>query len=152
MFADGEPLFAKLVTNPARRVCPGQRSDSVTEHTNHQSRVIPRGNGERVGRISHESFQLGFIVRKRYRAGLIGQYLRESDRLKGIKSLVAIPGAICEFDLPSYRRWLHRPALFRLGALEGWLKLMPHLRDAATIVLRLLRSSGRPKNYTATNS
>ncbi len=83
--------------------------------------------------------------------GKIGQYLRENDWLMGIKSRAAIPGGVCEFDLPSYHWWLHRPVETRRGALEGWTKPMLPLRDAAAIVLRLLRSSGRPKNYTATN-
>jgi cell division protein ZapD len=46
---------------------------------------------------------------------------------------------------------LHRPVETRRHALEGWLKPILPLRDAAAIVLRLLRSSGRPKNYTAAN-
>ncbi len=83
--------------------------------------------------------------------GKMGQYLRENDWLMGIKSRAAIPGGVCEFDLPSYHWWLHRPVDTRRSALEGWVKPMLPLRDAAAIVLRLLRSSGRPKNYTAIN-
>lgn len=83
--------------------------------------------------------------------GKIGQYLRENDWLMSIKSRAAIPGGVCEFDLPSYHWWLHRPVEVRRAALEGWTRPMLPLRDAATIVLRLLRSSGRPKNYAATN-
>lgn len=83
--------------------------------------------------------------------GKIGQYLRENDWLMSIKSRAAIPGGVCEFDLPSYHWWLHRPADVRRSALEGWTKPMLPLRDAAAIVLRLLRSSGRPKSYSATN-
>ena len=41
--------------------------------------------------------------------GKIGQYLRENDWLMSIKSRAAIPGGVCEFDLPSYHWWLHRP-------------------------------------------
>jgi cell division protein ZapD len=83
--------------------------------------------------------------------GKIGQYLRENDWLMSIKSRAAIPGGVCEFDLPSYHWWLHRPVDIRRSALEGWTKPLLPLRDAAAIVLRLLRSSGRPKNYAATN-
>lgn len=83
--------------------------------------------------------------------GKIGQYLRENDWLMGIKSRAAIPGGVCEFDLPSYHWWLHRSAELRRDALDGWIKPMLPLRDASSIVLRLLRSSGRPKNYTAGN-
>ncbi|MCH2220895.1 MAG: cell division protein ZapD, partial [Dechloromonas sp.] len=45
--------------------------------------------------------------------------------------------------------WLHRPLDTRRDALEAWTRPMLPLRDAAAIVLRLLRSSGRPKNYNA---
>lgn len=83
--------------------------------------------------------------------GKIGHYLRENDWLMGIKSRAAIPGGVCEFDLPSYHWWLHRAADFRREALEGWIRPMLPLREAAAIVLRLLRSSGRPKSHTAVN-
>lgn len=83
--------------------------------------------------------------------GKIGQYLRENDWLMGIKSRAAIPGGVCEFDLPSYHWWLHRPVEVRREALDGWTQPMLPLRDAAAIVLRLLRSSGRPKGHAAAN-
>ena len=73
--------------------------------------------------------------------GKIGQYLRENDWLMSIKSRAAIPGGVCEFDLPSYHWWLHRPVDTRREALpDGWTRPMLPLRDAAAIVLRLLRS------------
>jgi len=81
--------------------------------------------------------------------GKIGQYLRDNDWLMGIKSRAAIPGGVCEFDLPSYHWWLNRPVEARRDSLLGWTKPMLPLRDAAVIVLRLLRSSGRPKEYVA---
>lgn len=83
--------------------------------------------------------------------GKIGQYLRENEWLMGIRSRAAIPGGVCEFDLPSYHWWLNRDVETRRAALEGWIKPLHPLRDALTIVLRLLRASGRPKNYTASN-
>ena len=83
--------------------------------------------------------------------GKIGQYLRDNDWLMSIKSRAAIPGGVCEFDLPSYHWWLHREIAVRRAALDGWTKPLLPLRDALAIVLRLLRSSGRPKNYKASN-
>ena len=81
--------------------------------------------------------------------GKIGQYLRDNDWLMGIKSRAAIPGGVCEFDLPSYHWWLHRPPALRRDALDAWGRPLLPLRDAAAIVLRLLRSSGHPKRYQA---
>ncbi len=83
--------------------------------------------------------------------GKIGQYLRENDWLMGIKSRAAIPGGVCEFDLPSYHWWLHRGPDRRREGLEKWTRPLLPLRDALTIVLRLLRASGNPKSYTAGN-
>jgi len=82
-------------------------------------------------------------------AGKIGQYLRDNDWLMNIKSRAAIPGGVCEFDLPSYHWWLHRDPGIRREAISGWTRPLLPLRDAAAIVLRLLRSSGRPKEHTA---
>lgn len=83
--------------------------------------------------------------------GKMGQYLRDNDWLMGIKSRAVIPGGVCEFDLPSYHWWLHRSPEVRRDAIEGWTKPLYPLRDAAAIVLRLLRSSGAPKQHTAVN-
>ena len=82
-------------------------------------------------------------------AGKIGQYLRDNDWLMNIKSRAAIPGGVCEFDLPSYHWWLHRAPGIRREAISEWARPLFPLRDAAAIVLRLLRSSGRPKEHTA---
>jgi cell division protein ZapD len=81
--------------------------------------------------------------------GKIGQHLRDNEWLMSIKSRAAIPGGVCEFDLPSYHFWQHHPAEQRRAALMGWLKPLLPLRDGLTIVLRLLRSSGRPKAQVA---
>ncbi len=81
--------------------------------------------------------------------GKMGQYLRENEWLMSIKSRAAIPGGVCEFDLPSYHWWLHGLPESRRESLAGWSKPMMPLRDAAGIVLRLLRSSGQRKKQNA---
>ncbi|WP_153111130.1 cell division protein ZapD [Propionivibrio limicola] len=81
--------------------------------------------------------------------GKIGQYLRENDWLMAIKSRAAIPGGACEFDLPSYHFWQHQEPAIRRNALLGWLKPLMPLRDAISIVLRLLRASGTGEHHVA---
>ena len=81
--------------------------------------------------------------------GKIGQHLRENDWLMGIKSRAVIPGGVCEFDLPSYHYWQHQNVGVRQEALQGWLKPLIPLRDALSIVLRLLRASGTAEHHTA---
>lgn len=82
-------------------------------------------------------------------SGKFGQTLRDNDWLMGIKSRVAIPGGVCEFDLPSYHYWLHQSEQFRSDSLASWSKSMLPVRDALTIILRLLRSSGRVERLNA---
>jgi cell division protein ZapD len=81
--------------------------------------------------------------------GKIGQYLRENDWLMSIKQRTGIPGGACEFDLPSYHYWLHRPAEERTGQLAGWTSPLYPLRDGSAIILRILRESGRPQEVKA---
>ena len=81
--------------------------------------------------------------------GKIGGYLRDNDWLMGIKSRAAIPGGVCEFDLPSYHHWQHQSVMVRREALQNWLKPFMPLRGGLDIVLRLLRSSGRPERKLA---
>jgi cell division protein ZapD len=82
--------------------------------------------------------------------GKIGHYLRENEWLMSIKNRAAIPGGCCEFDLPGYHHWLHRDVEQRRRDVEGWIRPMLPIREGLAIVLRLLRSSGRPEVQTAT--
>ena len=83
--------------------------------------------------------------------GKIGQYLRENEWLMSIKQRAGIPGGLCEFDLPSYHLWLHHDAAARGRALGDWIAPLLPIRDGVTIVLRLLRDSGRPVACVAAN-
>jgi cell division protein ZapD len=82
-------------------------------------------------------------------AGRIGQYLRENEWLMSIKQRTGIPGGACEFDLPSYHYWLHRPAEERIGQLAAWTGPLFPLRDGTAIILRILRESGKPQKLSA---
>ena len=75
-------------------------------------------------------------------AGKIGQHLRDNDWLMGIKSRSAIPGGVCEFDLPSYHYWRHLSSETRQAELHAWIKPLLPLSQGLAIVLRLLRGSG----------
>ena len=78
-----------------------------------------------------------------------GQHLRENEWLMSIKNRSSIPGGACEFDLPSYHYWLHRPPEVRQADLNRWLAPMLPLRAGLGIVLRLLRDSGKAASFTA---
>jgi cell division protein ZapD len=81
--------------------------------------------------------------------GKTGQYLRENDWLMSIKNRAGIPGGVCEFDLPAYFFWLNRDPAQRRADLAGWIGPLLPIRAALSIVLRLLRSSGRPERQVA---
>jgi cell division protein ZapD len=83
--------------------------------------------------------------------GRVGQHLREDEWLMAIKQRAAIPGGMCEFDLPAYHYWLHKPAEARTSQLKHWLAPFLSLRAAVDIVLGLLRDSGCPEWQHAEN-
>jgi cell division protein ZapD len=81
--------------------------------------------------------------------GKFGQHLRDNDWLMSIKSRAAIPGGLCEFDLPSYHYWLNCPTPKRRADLEQWTRTILPVRDALYIILRLLRASGQAEHIRA---
>ena len=83
--------------------------------------------------------------------GRLGQHLRDNEWLMAIKNRSVIPGGVCEFDLPSYHFWLHRETAHRQRNLQHWMAPMLAVNQAITIVLRLLRASGRPENKMASH-
>ena len=78
-----------------------------------------------------------------------GQHLRENEWLMSIKNRTALPGGACQFDLPSYHYWLHRPPQARQDDFNAWLAPMLPLHAGLGIILKLLRDSGKPAAYTA---
>jgi cell division protein ZapD len=87
--------------------------------------------------------QIDQIAARLYYSGKSGQELRENEWLMSIKQRTSIPGGTCEFDLPSYHYWLHLPPEQQRRDLDTWTAPFQALREASTIVLRLLRSSGK---------
>jgi cell division protein ZapD len=82
-------------------------------------------------------------------SGKTGQSLRENEWLMAIKQRSGIPGGTSEFDLPSYHHWMHHSVERRREDLSGWLKPMLPIHDALSIVLRVLRESGRTVSLMA---
>jgi cell division protein ZapD len=76
-------------------------------------------------------------------SGKTGQSLRENEWLMSIKQRAGIPGGTSEFDLPSYHRWLSHSAERRRGDLTEWLATILPVHAGLSIVLRVLRESGR---------
>lgn len=100
----------------------------------------PNVNQDALARIVHdiESTYAGLHAM----TGKVGQYLRENEWLMSIRQRTNIPGGACEFDLPSYHYWLHQPSEVRVQDMLGWIAPLFPIRDAAQLVLGLLRESG----------
>lgn len=81
--------------------------------------------------------------------GKIGEHMRENEWLMSIKQRMGIPGGVCEFDLPSYHYWLHLDPALRRNDLSEWLAPLLPLEDGFSIVLHLLRNSGKTFRHTA---
>ncbi|OWW22533.1 cell division protein ZapD [Noviherbaspirillum denitrificans] len=75
--------------------------------------------------------------------GKTGQNIRDNEWLMSIRGRTIIPGGACEFDLPSYYAWQHRSPQQRFNDISGWFAPLVPLFDAISVVLRLLRESGR---------
>lgn len=81
--------------------------------------------------------------------GKIGQPLKENEWLMSIKQRASIPGGTCEFDLPSFHYWKQREASTRRRFLQDWLEPLEPILRAKSIVLKLLRESGKEHHLVA---
>ncbi len=81
--------------------------------------------------------------------GKTGQHIRENEWLMSIRGRTIIPGGACEFDLPSYYAWQQDSAEQRIADIQKWFMPLVPLFDAISMVLRLLRESGRPVKMIA---
>jgi cell division protein ZapD len=84
-------------------------------------------------------------------AGKAGQALTENEWLMSIRSRAGIPGGTCEFDLPAYYAWQHRPALSRRADLERWSNTLSPLASSIYLLLKLLRDADVPYKVIATH-
>ena len=82
-------------------------------------------------------------------SGKTGQELRENEWLMAIRQRTAIPGGVCEFDLPSYHHWMHLPPEARKRDLEQWFAPFEPMRTGVNLILRLLRESGKTTQQRA---
>ena len=111
-------------------------------------RSNPQIDQEMLGKLLGDIEQVGANLLAQ--AGKAGTHLRENEWLMAIKQRAAIPGGVCEFDLPAYHHWLNKSPAERREDLAGWIEPFAPIRTGATIVLRLLRENSRVSRHTAT--
>ena len=85
----------------------------------------------------------------RQAVGKTGHHLRGVEWLAALRSRSAVPGGVCEFDLPMYHYWLSQDHTARYGDLEKWIVPTLPIREAIRIVLRLLRANARREKAVA---
>ena len=81
--------------------------------------------------------------------GKAGQALAENEWLMSVRSRMGIPGGTCEFDLPAYHAWQHRPASARTADLTRWVATLAPLVESIHLLLKLLREASRPYKVMA---
>ncbi|MFP4648711.1 MAG: cell division protein ZapD [Halorhodospira sp.] len=72
----------------------------------------------------------------------MGQELREDELLGLITQRFGVGAGTCNFDLPSYHRWLSRPYQERRADMQRWFDSFSDLREAVLFALRIQREAG----------
>jgi cell division protein ZapD len=107
----------------------------------------PNVEAERLDAILAEVDQISTALMAAQ--GKTGQHVRDNEWLMSIRGRTIIPGGACEFDLPSYYAWQHRSAEQRLADISNWFAPLEPLFNAISLILQLLRESGRPAKIVA---
>ncbi len=130
------------------------KSDLLQELERQKHILEPLRNNPNISEEALDTL-LGDIARTLTRLhglpGKVGQHMRDNEWLMSIKQRTGIPGGVCEFDLPSYHFWLNQHEEVRRQDLAAWLAPMLPIHDGLSIVLRLLRDSGKSIRQTAHN-
>lgn len=82
--------------------------------------------------------------------GKPGHELTDNEWLMSIRSRAVIPGGTCGFDLPAYHAWQQGQAAARRADLQGWAASLAPMAQAITLLLQILRDSGKPQKVMAT--
>lgn len=114
-----------------------ERQKHSLESLRNNPQVLSEALDAVLAEIDHASSRLYGLT------GKVGQEMRDNEWLMSIRQRSNIPGGVCEFDLPSYHYWQHRPAVARRADLDQWIAPFLPLRDSLAIVLRILRDSGK---------
>jgi len=120
-----------------------ERQKQVLAPLKHNPQIEQSALEELLGQIENVNGQL------LAQAGKVGAHLRENEWLMAIKQRTAIPGGVCEFDLPAYHWWLHQSPAVRRADMAGWIEPFAPIREGSAIVLKLLRDNGRASRHTA---
>ena len=128
------------------------RNELIQELERHRQRLMQlRGNRE----VNQETLirtldELGTAISGvAGSVGRTGQSVRENQWLQLIRTRQSIAGGTCEFDLPQLHLWLNQSPLLRRTELQSYVATLAPIRQAATLLLRLLRANSVRSDYVA---
>lgn len=78
-----------------------------------------------------------------------GQNLRQNEFIMTVKQRVSIPGGTCNFDIPGFFHWQHKPLKDITSDLQEWQKDLLILRDSIQLSLQMIRNSKNPSRELA---
>ena len=73
-----------------------------------------------------------------------GLNIRQDEFITSIKQRSIIPGGSCNFDLPNYHYWLHKPFNARINDMDHWQNDLLLIYDSLKLALHMIRSSATP--------
>lgn len=76
--------------------------------------------------------------------GKIAQHLRENLFLSTIRQYLLSPGGDSCIDAPHYYYWLNEFAYERKNQIDKWNSAFDEIREAVTLILKIIRSSSKP--------
>ena len=106
--------------------------------------AVAQGTLDRLMREADVCFRL-----LEHMPGKIGYSITSNDWLMALRSRIAIPGGTCEFDLPAYHAWQHGQSAARRADLQTWAASLAPMAQAVTLLLQILRDSGKPQKVVA---
>ncbi len=83
--------------------------------------------------------------------GKLGEHLKRTDFLLGIKQRTSIPGGSCDFDLPQLRFWLNREHERRVADLRLWVAPYLEVDEVIELILTTIRDSASANQVIAEN-
>ena len=82
-------------------------------------------------------------------SGKIGHRLRDIELLNTLRMHLASPGGGCSFDIPLFYYWLQQDTATRTATIADWLNDFEEIKQAAALVLDLVRNNARIEDKTA---
>ena len=73
-----------------------------------------------------------------------GQNIKQDEFINSIKQRSIIPGGSCNFDLPNYHYWLHKPEIERQQDINNWYSDLKLVNDGLKLALNMIRNSATP--------